>query len=222
MARKPTLRKPTLRQRKRTPKLTPRMRKFVEIYLSNGRNATYAHRSAYATGGKPENATKDGYRLLKHPAVAEMIAKADAKAVAATEKAIDQYVVSVERITRELALIGFSNMADYMTAGPDGDPVLDFSKLTRDQAAALSEVTVEDFKDGRGETARDVRRVKFKLADKRAALVDLGRTFAMFKDRQELTGVGGGPIVSIYLPGNDRDGITPAAGSSGEIPRKPG
>jgi hypothetical protein len=35
-------------------------------------------------------------------------------------------------------------------------------ELTRDQAAALVEVTVEDFKDGRGENSRDVRRVKFK------------------------------------------------------------
>jgi hypothetical protein len=50
------------------------------------------------------------------------------------------------------------------SAHPDGYPVLDYSELTRDQAAALVEVTVEDFKDGRGDDARDVRRVKFKLA----------------------------------------------------------
>jgi phage terminase small subunit len=48
-------------------------------------------------------------------------------------------------------------MLDYMKVGPDGDAVLDFSKLTRDHGAALIEVTVEDFKDGRGEDARDVR-----------------------------------------------------------------
>jgi hypothetical protein len=76
-------------------------------------------------------------------------------------------------------------MRDYMRTGPDGDPVLDFSALTRDQAAALVEVTVEDFKDGRGEGARELRRVKFKLADKRAALVDMGRHLGMFVDRHE-------------------------------------
>src|SRR5262249_54524477 len=48
---------------------------------------------------------------------------------------------------------------------------VDFSKLTRDQAAALQEATVEDFKDGRGEDAHDVRKIPFKLADERAALV---------------------------------------------------
>jgi phage terminase small subunit len=63
-------------------------------------------------------------------------------------------------------------MADYMKSTPTGDPYLDFSALSRDQTAALSEVTVEDFLDGRGEGARSVRRVKFKLHDKRAALVN--------------------------------------------------
>jgi len=36
----------------------------------------------------------------------------------------------------------------------------------------LTEVTVDDYIDGRGENARDVRKVKFKLGDKRAALMD--------------------------------------------------
>jgi len=81
-----------------------------------------------------------------------------------------------------------------MRAGPDGDPYLDFSKLTRDQAAALAEVTVEDFKDGRGEDARNVRKVRFKLADKKGALVDLGRHFGLFREKVELSGRDGGPV----------------------------
>ena len=71
-----------------------------------------------------------------------------------------------------------------MRIGSDGDPSLDFSRLSRDHGAALIEVTVEDFKDGRGENARDVRRVKFKLADKRAALVDIGKELGMFIDHK--------------------------------------
>jgi hypothetical protein len=52
----------------------------------------------------------------------------------------------------------------------------------------LSEVTVEDFVDGRGEDARAVKRVKFKLHDKRAALVDLGRHLGMFSVRHHHDG----------------------------------
>jgi phage terminase small subunit len=102
--------------------------------------------------------------------------------------------VSQAQVLAELSKIAFANMLDYMRAGADGDPHLDFSALTRDQAAALGEVTVEDFKDGRGDQARDVRRIKFKLNDKRAALVDIGKHLGMFRDKVELTGKDGGPI----------------------------
>ena len=78
-----------------------------------------------------------------------------------------------------------ANMMDYMRVGPSGDPVLDFSKLTREQAAALTEVTVDDYVDGRGENARDVRKVKFKLGDKRAALMDIAKLFGWIVERRE-------------------------------------
>ena len=52
-------------------------------------------------------------------------------------------------------------MADYMKSTPEGLSVVDFSGLTRDQTAALSQVTVEDVACG--------KRVQFKLHDKRAA-----------------------------------------------------
>jgi phage terminase small subunit len=124
--------------------------------------------------------------------VAEILANRERVEQEGMERAIERSAITKQRVLEELAKIGFANMADYMRAGPDGDPVLDFSALTRDQAAALVEVIVEDFKDGRGEGARDVRRVKFKLADKRAALVDMGRHLAMFVDRPERSGDQGG------------------------------
>jgi phage terminase small subunit len=142
--------------------------------------------AAYITAGfKPNrhNAARLNTNETIQARIAELLAAAGERAE-----------ITVARVLTELGKIGFSNMADYMRAGPDGDPYLDFSALTRDQAAALSEVTVEDFKDGRGEDARDVRRVKFKLADKRAALVDIGKHFGMFTERHEHTGKDGGPI----------------------------
>jgi phage terminase small subunit len=118
------------------------------------------------------------------------------------ERAIERSAISKESVLEELAKIGFANMSDYMRVGPNGDPILDFSALTRDQAAALVEVTVEDFKDGRGEGARVVRRVKFKLADKRGALVDLGRHLGLFVDRHEHRG---DPSGSTSLTVEERD-----------------
>jgi phage terminase small subunit len=126
-------------------------------------------------------------RLLKNVKVSARIA--ELKGVAAQASTIE-----ATRVLTELAKLAFANMADYMRVGPGGDPVLDFSKLTRDQAAALVEVTVEDYLDGRGEDARQVRRVKFKLASKLLALELLGKHLGLFKDRVEHTGRDGGPV----------------------------
>jgi phage terminase small subunit len=48
--------------------------------------------------------------------------------------------------------------------------------------------------DGSGENAREVKRVKLKLADKRAALVDLGRHHRLFTTKFEHGGKDGGPV----------------------------
>jgi phage terminase small subunit len=149
---------------------------FVKAYLIS-LNATQA---AIEAGYSPKTAASQGSRLLKDVKVAAQIA-------AGKKKRADDLGFTAESVLKELALLGFANMADYMRVGHDGDPVLDFSKLSREQAAALTEVTVEDFMDGRGDDAREVRKVKFKLADKRAALVDLGRHMGLFVDRVDHT-----------------------------------
>lgn len=102
--------------------------------------------------------------------------------------------VTVQRIVDELAKVGFANMGDYLHATTGGDPFFVYDQLTDEQKAALSEVTVEDFKEGRGEDARDIRRVKFKLHDKLGALEKLGKHLGMFKDKVELSAPGGGPL----------------------------
>lgn len=157
--------------------LTARQQRFADEYPIdlNGKQA------AIRAGFSAKTAEQQASRLLRNVKVAEAIEAALTKRSERTE-------ITADRVLTELAKLGFANMLDYMRAGPGGYPYLDFSAITRDQAAALQEVTVEDYVDGHGEDARDVKRVKFKLADKRAALVDLGRHLGMFKDRIELSG----------------------------------
>lgn len=117
-----------------------------------------------------------------------LLARADVQAAIAAKMAARsaRTGITADRVLEELAKLGFSNMGDYMTIGPDGGPLLNFKDLTRDQMAALTEVTVDDYVDGRGEEARDVKRVKFKLSDKRAALVDMGKHLGMFVERSQV------------------------------------
>jgi phage terminase small subunit len=70
-----------------------------------------------------------------------------------------------------------------MRLGRDGEPIADFSGLDRDRAAALSEITVEDFTEGRGENKREVRRLRFKLHDKLGALDRLAKHHGLLKER---------------------------------------
>jgi phage terminase small subunit len=161
----------------------PKHERFAQS-LAEGMTA----RASYVEAGYVDN-LGNAWRLKHLPDVVARVEEILGRAAKRAE-------VSVETVLRELALIGFANMADYMRMGEDGDPYLDFSELSRDQAAALAEVSVEDFKEGRGENARDVRRVKFKLADKRGALVDIGRFLGMFKDKVEHSGLIGITISS--------------------------
>ncbi len=85
-------------------------------------------------------------------------------------------------------------MLDYIAVGDNGAARVDLSKLSREQAAAISEITVEEFTERTGEddkgkpTFENVRRTKFKLSDKRGALVDLGRHLKLFTDKVQVDG----------------------------------
>ncbi len=163
--------------------LTDKRRRFVDEYLVDLCGAQAAIRAGYAPGRAKQTADD----LLNVPEVAAAVAEAQAALS-------DRTGITQEMVLQELAKIGFANMGNYLHATTGGDPYFDFAGLTEEQKAALVEVTVEDFTEGRGEDARNIRRVKFKLGDKRAALVDIGKHLGMFKERVEVTGKNGGPV----------------------------
>ena len=165
----------------------PRYERFA-YGLAEGKPAYQAYIDAgFAKAGAAQSAS----RLLKsqragiRARVAEILQEREQINAERTKLAIERSAITMERVAVELGRIGFANMMDYMRIGPSGDPTLDFSGLTREQAAALTEVTVDDYFDGRSENAREVRKVKFKLADKRAALMDIAKLFGWFIERRE-------------------------------------
>lgn len=155
--------------------LTPKQQRFVDEYLIdlNGKQA------AIRCGYSPKTAEVQASRLLS-------IAKVGAAVSERREKLAEKAEITQEMIVAELAKIGFANMLDYVSITSGGEPFIDLSALNREQAAAIAEMVVEDFKDGRGEDARNVRRIRFKLNDKQTALVNLGKHLGMFKDTVKL------------------------------------
>ena len=93
--------------------------------------------------------------------------------------------ITADDVVTELGKIAFLNILNYMTIQDDGTAVVDFSMVDRDQGAAIKEVTIETYAEGRGEDAQTVKRIKFALYDKKDALELLGRHFGLFTDKLE-------------------------------------
>jgi phage terminase small subunit len=150
-------------------------RRFIVEYLID-RNGTQA---AIRAGYSARTAAAQASRLLKDVKVQEAVERGEAKVVAELE---NRYAISRERIACELAALGFSSMADYVSFTPAGEPFLDLSHSSSEQMSAIQELTIEDFKDG---SANKVRRVKIKIYDRRAALVDLAKLMGYMREQQE-------------------------------------
>ena len=177
-----------------TVKLDAREKRFVAEYLVSldpqeaaiaaGYAVTTAHSKSYGwvcvSGDKPH--------------VYEAVQKA-------MEKRSEKTMVTAEQVLEELAKIGFANTSDYIKITDGGDPYIDLSELTREQAAAISEIIVDDYVEGRGDNARDVKKIRIKFHDKRAALESMGKHLGMFKTKVEVSGPGGAPLAVDDLTG---------------------
>ena len=156
---------------------------FIDAYLADPKlNSTKA---AITAGYSPNIARSYATMLLRKDSVILELGRRRAKLAEASG-------ITAKMIVDELAKLGFSNFGDYMKVDEKGDPTLNFKDLTRDQTAALTEVTIDTVHMGEVQT----KKVKFKLADKRAALVDIGKHIGMFIDRREITGKDGAPLLS--------------------------
>lgn len=154
--------------------LTNKQRAFVREYLTD-LNATQA---AVRAGYSEKTARAVGHENLTKPHIATEIQEA-------MHERAERTNITADRVLRELAKLAFSNLLDFFRLTCEGEPAVDLSNVTPEQAAALTELTVEDFKDGRGDEARDVRRVKIKMADKRQALELLGRHLGLFDAKHD-------------------------------------
>jgi len=191
-------------------KLTAKQQRFVEEYIVD-LNATKA---AIRAGYSVKSARQIGAENLSKPYIQAAIQEAMDRRAVRTD-------ITADDVLAELAKIGFANLEDYIRVSKDGDPYVDLSAMTREQAAAISEVSVEDFPEGRGKDARMVRKVRVKFHDKKSALVDIGKHLGMFKTKVEVSGPDGGPLEVDDLKGlsnkelEERLRLIRAAGGSG-------
>lgn len=111
--------------------------------------------------------------------------------------------ISADKTLKEIAKLAFSNMMDYISIQDDGQAFVDLSKLEREQAAAIQEYTVDEYfeHDPEGEKGamRKIKKIKVKLADKRAALELLARHLKLLNDKLDVN------VVHTYLHEDFKD-----------------
>lgn len=154
----------------RYSKLTDRQRIFIDIYLSSGFNAAEAaQRAGFCTNvPKDENYQKTcgsiGRRLLKSKFIAIGVQLA-------MDYHAERSKIVVDDLIMELRHVAFSNMGDYFVNDGNGDPHLQMPEdHDRAKLAAVSEITLESYDEGRGDNRREVKKIKFKLHNKLEAI----------------------------------------------------
>lgn len=170
--------------RKKAPSgLTDKQEAFAQHYAIHG-DAIAAYKAAgYAWEKmKPETLRVKAAEVAANGTVAVRLAELQSRVKDRAEKRFD---ITADRILQELAAIAFVNFMDFVDVNPhSGEAKVDLRKIDRMQGAAIGTYKVKTYPekgmDGEFET---VKEVEFKLLDKRAALVDLGKHVGLFKEK---------------------------------------
>lgn len=162
------------------PKFTDKQRKFAASPV-----VTTNPQKAAMDAGYSESYAK-GHATALREQLAPLIMQVQEAAQRIT-------AISVAKVQTELAAMGFANIIDYFDIDDVSGAMRpkQLNELTRDQAAAIQEVKLVDIVDeDTGKTSFVIGYLK--LADKRANLVELGKTLGMFNkiiidDKREST-----------------------------------
>ena len=138
--------------------LKPKHRQFVEEYLRCWNASEAARRVGYSQ----RNADVNGPRLLVNAGIQEEI-----------ERRIAETKVSADEVLLRLADQARGSMADFVTVGPAGGVTVDLQKAER--AGLLHLVhRLEETKYG----------LKIELYDAQAALITLGKGYALWREQE--------------------------------------
>jgi hypothetical protein len=161
--------------------LTGKQQAFVKAYLDGGMsNAAEAYRVAYPTSRKWANqiVAIKASQLVSHDKISIILSAARAKAARAMVASVDRFVVSKERISRELARMAFADARKLYKWDADKVTLIASEHLSDDDAAAV--VAVSHTVTDKGGT------LKLTMGDKRQALMDLAKLHGHIVDRKDI------------------------------------
>ena len=174
--------------------ITPKERRVLDRYFLNGFNKKEA--MEFAGYG---SAATNTYNFFNRPIVKREIAER-------RERAREKFEITEDKVLQELAAIAFARLSNVLAIQEDGSAVIDLNDMGEAERAAISEFVVDEYKDGKGEDARDVKKVKVKFHDKAGALEKIMRHLGMFKDKVELGA--DADLVAILMEGRKQASTT--------------
>ncbi|MGV7221972.1 MAG: terminase small subunit [Nitrospinales bacterium] len=152
-------------ENKAKKKLNPKQQRFVEEYMID-LNATQA---AIRSGYSNKRASEYGYQLLHKTTVNDEIQIAMANRSKRAE-------IDADRVIKELSIIAFSNICDYVDFGPHGAKLKASSGIPDKFTRAIALVKQSSTSDNGGSFA-------IKMHDKLLALDMLAKHFGMYRDK---------------------------------------
>lgn len=150
---------------------------FFKHYLETNKNGFEAFRRmdpSHVLMPK-QSIDKRVRQIMLTSGIKNALRKLAVKENAVTERIMNKYAISQERIKEELAKIAFTNVDDVAEWGPDGVKFKSSAELTEEAKASIAEVGEQIFKDGN-------KVLKIKNYDKQKALEALARSLGMFKE----------------------------------------
>lgn len=157
----------------------PRREAFA-LAIARGGEIAKTYAEVYPGERKSLSLAVKASKLMGQPVIANRIAEIRQSLVVKTE-------ITAQRVLEELAKIGFASYGDFLKLDENGRTTVDVASLTKDQLAVISEMEINTSEDGK-------QRIKVKLHDKRAALMDIGKHLGMFREKIEISGPNGGAI----------------------------
>jgi phage terminase small subunit len=142
----------------------PRQEKFVQKYIIHLNGTKAATQAGYSKRTANEQAS----RLLANVSIQNRVAELQ-------KEASDRNKVKADDVIGELKALAFWSINDFIS---DGNRVKDLSKQKRAINKPVIGIKTKTEYNEFGQTTT----VELKLADKRAALVDLGRHLGIFKE----------------------------------------
>ena len=175
-------------ENKKPIKLTPKQRLFVAEYLESY-NATKA---AIKAGYSEKTAAVMGHENLRKPNIKAAIGQALDEAVGDPQEKIKRHI-------RELEMIAYSDIKDFMSWDKHGMEEWINSDDVGAKSRLIQEISQTSTQNGGSK--------KMKLHDKRWAFDMLGKYYGFLKESVEITNPDGNltPVVNINIPLNKRE-----------------